>query len=210
MSEKAKGKLPEGATLHRQPSTTSIRSANSTTEHMHYNDSDGSFEPSGDWFEGWYPDLDLGPVIAVLDQLAPEVTRLSQETPDPRPIIKYLQKAEIQGLTARTPNPRTFVWSEQAKVWFESLLFGYIYVSETQIGNGAVGVWTGTNVKLFRVQSDPSAEDPNLIFRIGSSVDGLATQLAQKLSGTISTPTSESAAVVELRAPKPGTPSTSS
>lgn len=197
MSEKARGKLPEGAVLHRQNSSSSIRSTHSTASiNDQHAGNDEDFSPSGEWFEGWYPDLDLAPIVAVLDQLAAEVTKLSQESPDPRPIIKYLKRARIEGIVARAPNPRSFVWSEQAKVWFESLLFGYIYMSETQIGNGAVGVWTGTNVKLFRIQSDPEAEDPNSIFRIGHiAVDAVTNQLNQTFTRvTIATATAPGAA----------------
>lgn len=186
MSEKARGKLPEGAIVHRQNSSPSIRTASRTSSITNLHASNNAeFEPSGEWFETWYPDLDLAPLVVVLDQLAPKVTELSEESPDPRPIIKFLQKVKIEGVNARTPNPRSFVWSPQAKVWFESLLFGYIYISETQIGNGAVGVWTGTDVKLFRVQNDPTADDPNLIFRIGHvAVDAVTSQLNQAFSST--------------------------
>ncbi|CCG85129.1 Putative uncharacterized protein [Taphrina deformans PYCC 5710] len=183
MSEKARGKLPEGVVLNRQNSSSSIKSAHSVLQQ--FPSGDENFDPSEAWFETWFPNLDMSAITTVLNSMAGEVTRLTQETPDPRPIIKFLQTAKLEGVTPQTPNPRTFVWSEQAKVWFESLLFGYIYLSETQIGNGAVGVWTGTNVKLFRVQNDPNASDPGSLFRIGQighGVDAVATQLANKFN----------------------------
>lgn len=183
MSEKARGKLPEGAMIHRQNSSSSIQSANSAIQRPPSISEE--FNPSSDWFETWFPDLEMGAIVAVLNQMQAEVTRISQETPDPRPIVKYLQMATLEDVVAQTPNPRSFVWSEEAKVWFESLLFGYIYMSETQIGNGAVGVWTGTNVKLFRVQNNASnSDDSTLFFKIGHGVDVVATQLASKFSAT--------------------------
>lgn len=178
MSEKARGKLPQGAQLHRQDSSSSLHSTHSISR---YHSGPMDFVPSGDWFDGWYPELEMSPIVAVLDQLAEEVTRLSQETPDPRPIIKFLQKAELTNVTAQTPNPRTFVWSDQAKVWFESLLFGYIYIAETQLSLGAVGVWTGTNVRLFRVQAESSNSEGDTIFKVGhNAVDAMTSSFVQR------------------------------
>ncbi|BFZ55743.1 hypothetical protein PYCC9005_002784 [Savitreella phatthalungensis] len=174
MSEKARGKLPAGrrnqlqqspiaerSPLERQKSDTSFKSTrsaggNTLGGNFALPETSGDFHPQQDWFLSWFNTLELTSIQLVLDQLKDEVGRLTSETPDPRPVVRFLQKATITGLQARPPNPRTFVWSDQAKVWFESLLWGYVYVSETQLDVGAVGVWTGTRVKLFRLQAQPT------------------------------------------------------
>ncbi|ORY82024.1 high-temperature-induced dauer-formation protein-domain-containing protein [Protomyces lactucae-debilis] len=189
MSEKAKGKLPEGRresppVLQRQNSASSIGSAQTLGLYQHAI-LDTGFLADAPWFQSWYPDLDLSPIMQVLTQLQPEVLRLTQETPDPRPILQYISGATLDlAQPARPPNPRTFVWSDQAKVWFESLLWGYVYISETRLNVGAVGVWTGTHVKLFRVQEDSSSQ--GTIFKIGGgAVEAVGNSLAERLSGAL-------------------------
>lgn len=65
--------------------------------------------------------------------------------------------------------------------WYESLLWGFIYVSErtVQKGSGTVGVWNGTKVKLFKVQ-EMAPEGPSLLAPRGG-VDAVGQTLVERV-----------------------------
>ncbi len=97
-----------------------------------------------------------------LTSLSPTISASSS---DPRPILEFLSQSSLHSITPKTPNPRSFVWSEGAKVWFESLLWSWIYGSEAKLDLGGIGVWNGTQVKLFRVlYSPPTSALPTRFF----------------------------------------------
>ena len=74
-----------------------------------------------------------------------------------------------------------FEWSPLALGWYESLLWGFIYVSERNVSKGAgtVGVWNGTAVRLFRVQ-ETAPEGPSLLAPRGG-VDAIGSNLMERL-----------------------------
>merc|ERR1711939_662674 len=74
-----------------------------------------------------------------------------------------------------------FEWSPLSLGWYESLLWSFVFTSEMQVQKGTVGVWNGTAIKLFRVEtvapSGPTLSSPrgavdavgsNIVSRIGS------------------------------------------
>jgi hypothetical protein len=65
--------------------------------------------------------------------------------------------------------------------WYESLLWSFVFTAEMQVAKGTVGVWNGSAIKLFRVETvaplGPTLSSPrgavdavgsNIVSRIGS------------------------------------------
>lgn len=181
MSEKARGKMPAGMpTFSRQNSTTSLEGGRSATPSQAGN----GFEASPDWLESWLPELPLHTILTTIQQLTAVLPRqaLTGENPTPD-ALRRLQEVVPLGIEAPPPRVHTFEWSPLALGWYESLLWGFVFSSEVQPGKGAVGVWNGTGVKLFRVQGvgkvGPSLTSPrgavdavgrNVVERIGSGL----------------------------------------
>ena len=65
-------------------------------------------------------------------------------------MLERIRTAEIRGIDPSPIRSYTFEWSSMALGWYESLLWGFIYVSEMHVGKGTVGVWNGTAVISIR------------------------------------------------------------
>ncbi|CZT05970.1 related to proteins containing regions of low-complexity [Rhynchosporium agropyri] len=178
MSEKARGKMPAGMpTFSRANSTTSLNSYSNTPFSMQ-----GAFEPTPDWIESWLPELPLHTILTLNDQLAPllPTQRSSTDTPS-TPVIRTIQTTKIAGIDPSPIRIQYFEWSPLSLGWYESLLWSFVFISEMQVAKGTVGVWNGTGIKLFRVEtvapSGPTLSSPrgavdavgsNIVSRIGS------------------------------------------
>ncbi|BFZ59977.1 hypothetical protein YB2330_000999 [Saitoella coloradoensis] len=184
MSEKARGKLPEGVTTPRRGSNASLASGMFNFASS-FAIGKTNFTPTQAWLDSWLPLLPLQTIMTTIEELRPQVEEImanpAQPLTDPQPILEFLRnQAEVKDLHPSQPNPRSFIWTELAVGWFESMLFGSIYLSEMELTNGAVGVWTGTHVRLFKVQQDTST--PTLLKPKGA-VDFVADRLASVTLG---------------------------
>ncbi|KAF3935277.1 hypothetical protein ABW19_dt0204722 [Dactylella cylindrospora] len=201
MSEKARGKLPMGQ-LSRQNSALSVASHSSS---MAYN-SAGEFVPSPEWIETWLPLLPLHTILTVIQELSPQlravlskhshsrqssVASVTGQPGQPTPqqpqerqegvsMLERIRTTEIPGVEPSPIKCYTFEWSSMALGWYESLMWGFIFVSEMPVGKGTVGLWNGTGVKLFKVQ-ETAPEGPSLRAPKGA-VDAVATTLIDRLS----------------------------
>lgn len=63
--------------------------------------------------------------------------------------------------------------------WYESLLWGFIFASEMMVQKGTVGVWNGSNIRLFRVEQ-VAASGPSLMKPMGA-VDAVGSNLVQRI-----------------------------
>ena len=59
--------------------------------------------------------------------------------------------------------------------WYESLLWGFIFASEMVVQKGTVGVWNGTAVRLFKVET-AAFSGPSLTKPMGA-VDAVGSRL---------------------------------
>ncbi|TGZ84459.1 hypothetical protein EX30DRAFT_313048 [Ascodesmis nigricans] len=207
MSEKARGKLPASA-FQRQGSTTTLASHHSTASAAHGIYGPGGFEPTPEWIETWLPLLPLHTILTTLSHLLPSVSHLitttspapapaptsptpSTSTSPPPPAPKRPTQTVHTLLTTLPPpslipspiKTHMFEWSPLALGWYESLLWGFIYVSERNVqkGSGTVGVWNGTRVRLFKVQ-ETAPERPSLLAPRGG-VDAVGMSLVQRVGG---------------------------
>jgi len=142
----------------------------------------GAFQPTSDWIESWLPDLPLHTILTLMEQLAPllPMGNLPTDTPSTN-ILRTLQGAQIRGIDPSPIRIQYFEWSPLSLGWYESLLWGFIFTSEMQVAKGTAGVWNGTAIKLFRVETvaalGPTLSSPrgavdavgsNIVSRIGN------------------------------------------
>ncbi|KAI0998293.1 hypothetical protein K3495_g9901 [Podosphaera aphanis] len=178
MSEKARGKMPAGL-----PSFSRQNSVSSLSSYSINNLSNPVFEPTTEWVSTWVSELPLHTVLQLISQLHSFIPSIVRSTTDNAPanLISELHAAKLIGVDPSAIRIQYFEWSTLSLGWYESLLWGFVYVSELQVLKGTVGVWTGTAVKLFRVESTtsvgPSLSSPrgavdavgsNIVSRIGS------------------------------------------
>ena len=153
MSEKARGKMPAGQpSFSRQNSTTSLVGHAATI----MSPSAGGFDPTAYWIDSWLPSLPLHTIL----------TLLSFPTPP---------KELPAGLDPTPPRVHLFEWTPLSLGWYESLLWGFIFASEMVVQKGTVGVWNGTAVRLFRVETMAST-GPSLTKPMGA-VDAVGSRL---------------------------------
>ncbi|KAH6666887.1 high-temperature-induced dauer-formation protein-domain-containing protein [Halenospora varia] len=178
MSEKARGKMPAGMpTFSRQNSTTSL-SSYATAGYS----TNGAFEPTTAWIESWLPDLPLHTILTLIAQLSRLLPRSDPSTDHPSTsILRQIQQADIRAIEPSAIRVQLFEWSPLSLGWYESLLWSFVFTSEMQVAKGTAGVWNGTNIKLFRVETvaptGPTLSSPrgavdavgsNIVSRIGS------------------------------------------
>lgn len=163
-------------TFSRQNSTTSLSS------HSARGYSPGSFEPTPQWIESWLPELPLHTILTLISQLSSKITTSPSSTDTPSAtVLRTIQTAKVGGIEPSPIKIQYFEWSPLSLGWYESLLWSFVFTSEMQVPRGTVGVWNGTNIKLFRVESvaptGPSLSSPrgavdavgsNIVSRIGS------------------------------------------
>lgn len=176
MSEKARGKMPAGVrSFSRQNSTTSLG-----TYSVAGQSASGSFEPSANWIESWLPELPLHTFLTVVQQVSSLLPRKASQDALSGENIQRIREIDLVGVEASPIKVQSFEWSPLSLGWYESMLWGVVYASEMQIAKGTSGIWTGTGVKLFRIQetapTGPTLSSPrgavdavgsNLVSRIG-------------------------------------------
>ena len=99
----------------------------------------------------------------------------------------FLDDPAIQPIVSE-PSPirvHSFEWSPLSMGWYESLLWGFVFSSEMVVGTasgatpGTVGVWNGTNIRLFKVQ-EAATQGPTLLAPKGA-VDAVGSNLVQRI-----------------------------
>ena len=193
MSEKARGKMPGKRsilpttiflltrpagmpTFSRQNSTTSLNSYPAPYS------STGAFEPTSAWIESWLHELPLHTILTLIGHLSPLLPRpsLSEvgDTPSPN-VLRTLQSAQVRGIEPSPIRIQYFEWSPLSLGWYESLLWSFVFTSEMQVQKGTVGVWNGTGIKLFRVES-VAAQGPTLSSPRGA-VDAVGSNIVSRI-----------------------------
>lgn len=156
MSEKARGKMPANIpSFSRQSSTTSLSSHHGAAA-ANISSPSVAFDPTANWIDSWLPNLPLHTILTLLS--SPSPPKKFPSTIDPTP-----------------PRIHFFEWSPLSLGWYESLLWGFIFASEMVVQKGTVGVWNGTAVRLFRVET-AAATGPSLMKPMGA-VDAVGSRL---------------------------------
>ncbi|GAA5806668.1 hypothetical protein MFLAVUS_000016 [Mucor flavus] len=156
LSEKAKGKLPEGS-LSRVSSTSSISqqqqnnnmpsrqvslSSIASTASLLPGVKNG-FTPTDDWIYHWHSRLPLDTISAVIRELSPKI-----ELDDAN--IEFLRGFVVSDILpqAHAICIRKFQWGDALVIWFRSMLWGQTYISS--VSN--YGPWNNTRIKLFHIK----------------------------------------------------------
>ncbi|KAL8750244.1 MAG: hypothetical protein Q9184_006490 [Pyrenodesmia sp. 2 TL-2023] len=162
MSEKARGKMPASqSSFSRHSSSTSLNSHQATIMSPTI-----GFSPSAHWIESWLPTLPLHTILTLLDSHTPGS---NSAPPDHLP----------PGIDPSPPRVHLFSWTPLSLGWYESLLWGFIFASEMVVQKGTVGIWNGTNIRLFRVEQT-AATGPSLMKPMGA-VDAVGSNLVQRI-----------------------------
>ena len=93
--------------------------------------------------------------------------------------LAALRKATVNGIEPSAIRVHLFEWSPLSLGWYESLLWGFIFTSESLVSKGTAGVWNGTLIKLFRVQ-ETAAQTPSLLAPRGA-VDAVGSNLVNRI-----------------------------
>jgi hypothetical protein len=136
--------------------------------------------------DSWLPHLPLHTLLTVIQQLSPELRSIltppaGGTPPDAAPLLERIRNTTLRGIEPTPIKTHMFEWSPLALGWYESLLWGFIFVGERHVskGLGTVGVWNGTAVRLFRIQ-ETAPEGPSLLAPRGG-VDAIGTNLIERL-----------------------------
>lgn len=136
-------------------------------------------------------------ILALINAVKKELGGLGDSHAVPHAVIEAIGKIDkLPGLIEVDVEkdwnfePLKFVWNDSSLGWYASILWGSIFEKENQVAranspvtvlgshNLNVGVWNGTDIKLFRVQevapSGPSITRPK------GAVDAVADTMIQK------------------------------
>lgn len=175
MSEKARGKMPAGVrSFSRQNSTTSLGGYSVAGQ-----SANGNFEPSTYWIESWLPELPLHTFLTIIQQVSSLLPRKAGQDMFSPENIQRIREMDLVGVEASPVKVHSFEWSPLSLGWYESMLWGVVYASEMQIAKGTSGIWTGTGVKLFRIQ-ETAAAGPTLSSPRGA-VDAVGSNIVSRL-----------------------------
>ncbi|KAI8877401.1 hypothetical protein K501DRAFT_337444 [Backusella circina FSU 941] len=158
LSEKAKGKLPEGASLSRVSSSSSIQSQRqepvrqSSVSSIHslgnlLPGAKNGFIPTENWVHKWHSKLPLDTTMTLIHELLPKIE--SEHLSSAEDIIHYIsQQPQLTLPSHHAIVIRKFQWGDALVIWFKSMLWGQAYVAS--LSN--YGPWNNTNIKLFHIK----------------------------------------------------------
>ncbi|CAG8738664.1 13751_t:CDS:10, partial [Cetraspora pellucida] len=173
LSEKARGKLPEGVTAssrQRSSMDSTQTDANSNNIITPFAVGKSGFIPTEDWVSAWHPHLPFGTIRVLLRELVPKVKSMcaSQSITTDQGVLEFLRTTSLVGILSPPQSLfiRKFQWSEASVVWFASVLWAQVYLASSSY----LGIFNGTNVKLFLVKSSTKEGGQRLKNAIGSAV----------------------------------------
>jgi len=178
LSEKARGKLKERSSMSLEMTRSLERIALAGVGR-------NRFVPTQEWVTSWQQGLPLDPVMLVISELLPKVhdlqTSLNKANTTPA-IIDFLASANLSHVLSRPPSiaPRPFVWSDASIIWLASLIWGEVYVR----GTTPMGIWSGTNVRLFHVKHSQVQGRGQITETVTSAIGGLLGRGGQGANGT--------------------------
>lgn len=178
MSEKARGKQPVArpSEVSRTTSASSLPTVSTITMQP--------FRPSQEWLESWYTTLPLATIFTTINN-----AKIGGTEPGS---IAQSRASSVTGddVTDRTgsidntsaasiPPPKAFEWTAVAIVWYTSEIWARIYLQEAEASQGLGGLYSGTNIVLFKRSS--TSQQISLRSPKGA-IDAVGNSLAQRIS----------------------------
>jgi len=168
LSEKARGKLRER--VQRSRPSVDMSSISLNLDQLALSVGRNGFVPTQDWVTSWQQGLPLDPILIVISELLPKVQGIQarQSANSLNFVLDFIAHASLKDVLPPVPplNPRKFSWSDASIAWLTSLLWGEVYVR----GMSPLGIWNGTNVRLFHVKH--ATPQPRQITETVSNVVG--------------------------------------
>ncbi|KAI9726030.1 MAG: hypothetical protein M1828_002038 [Chrysothrix sp. TS-e1954] len=175
MSQRARGKMPAShPPFSRQSSSANLNSPSLASPSPY-----GGFEPSVAWMSSWLPELPIDTPMRLIDQLMPKLPPQGPSSTSGA-ALNTIRRTPIEGLSSSPTRVHLFEWTPLSIGWYESLLWGFIFSTEIENSKGAMTLWKGTSVKLFRVQ-ETAAQGPTLLAPRGA-IDAVGSNLVQGIS----------------------------
>ncbi|KAI7897730.1 high-temperature-induced dauer-formation protein-domain-containing protein [Cokeromyces recurvatus] len=141
---------------HENPSTNTHSSVTLNEESNHdplVSSTHHGFTPSEAWMAYWKSKLPLATIMAMLEQLVPQVEeKCSIHHVDLEELMHFIQSIQLENLPeeGRSIFIRKFQWGEALVIWFRSMMWGQSYVSSMHHH----GAWNGTHIKLFQIKEE--------------------------------------------------------
>nr|POE87500.1 protein hid1 [Quercus suber] len=215
ISEKARGKQPAHRSQRsRQTSLSCTTSTNNSTASLSalVTTSQGNgphqFIPTQAWLETWIPYLPLHTILEVCDVYQSQIRRsefdvdskfiaspalLSATILSGSPVQAADQHSCIENQDPRSP---VLVRTPLSMSWYLSLIWGLIFAADATVNKGIRGVWTGTAIKLFNIES---REQAITLRSPKGAVDALGNSIAQRLGHLSLTPRDSQQQPVTMR-----------
>ncbi|KAF6764892.1 high-temperature-induced dauer-formation protein-domain-containing protein [Ephemerocybe angulata] len=152
VSEKARGKMRERSRRSSDVDGLGLLGRNGSLEGLAASVGRNGFVATQEWVTSWQQGLPLDTVLVLISDLLSKVQELqnSRKVNSATAIRDFLSNISIKDALP-PPSPiaaRQFTWTDASIVWLTSLIWGEIYVR----GMSPLGIWNGTNIKLFHVK----------------------------------------------------------
>ncbi|KAF2171088.1 hypothetical protein M409DRAFT_35897 [Zasmidium cellare ATCC 36951] len=196
LSEKARGKQPATTTVSiasassRTPSTTSIPSLsnNNLTQNTSNTTSEttSAFRPTQDWLDTWLPRLQsqVHTLLQAIELAEKKQIHFVETAPRISNGDFSSSVAQEKRSAATPPAPNSypkeaFQWTPIAIGWYTALIWSRIYLSEAEAFQGSGGIYSSTNILLFK----RSATTQEISLRSPKgAIDAVGNSLAQRIS----------------------------
>ncbi|KAI8980299.1 high-temperature-induced dauer-formation protein-domain-containing protein [Pilobolus umbonatus] len=167
MSEKAKGKLPEGSISRTSSVSSGVSNVQTPTiASTLLPGTRSGFVPTEEWVHQWHSKLPLETMTVLIHTLLPKIEAISPyKSPlsaNNEQVIDFLLSLDSAEMLppAYPVTIRKFEWGEALVVWFKSMLWGHAYVTSLS----HYGPWNNTQIKLFQIkhqQPESSTSTPH-------------------------------------------------
>jgi hypothetical protein len=201
ISEKARGKKPAVslASMSRNASASSLPS-------LSYSPNTTNFRPSPEWLESWTSRLPLDLIMKTIERaenkqknrndpaagrertldakfFSRPATDGSQEQPGGTCGIRVLHSNATNVFSTdekpKSANGTSFQWTAFAIGWYNALIWSRIYLQEVEAFQGSGGLYSSTNVVLFKRST--GSQEISLRSPKGA-IDAVGNSLAQRIS----------------------------
>ncbi|EME82050.1 uncharacterized protein MYCFIDRAFT_154667 [Pseudocercospora fijiensis CIRAD86] len=176
LSERARGKQPLLIETTRKASTTSLPTPTPMNTSQ-------TFRPSQQWLESWVSQSPLEEILHTIEEA--ELRR--RHVASARNSTSEDSHLPDTNIKPAGGGPASFQWTAAAIGWYNALIWSRIYLQEGEAFQGPNGLYSATDIRLFRRHS--AREEVSLRNPKGA-IDAVGNSLAQRIGSlSITSPT---------------------